>query len=61
MKTSLGGGSLREEQVPLTDTPDLTLFPEAALLSLTLGLKVDTHGIAQKLVRIMQVLGSQLI
>lgn len=51
MKTSLGGGSLREEQVPLTDTPDLTLLPEAALLSLTLGLKVNTHGIAQKLVR----------
>lgn len=34
----------------MTDTPDLTLFPEAALPSLTLGLKVSAQAIAQELV-----------
>lgn len=50
-KDQWGGGSLREGWVPLTETPDLTLFPRPSLLSLTLGLKFCTRGIAQELVR----------
>lgn len=42
MENQWEGGSLREGWFPLTDTPDLTLFPGTFLLSFTLK-SVSAH------------------